>query len=240
MKLRVAFIILLTGFLAGGCSKKPSSATSAAAAATSPPLASVPVEFTAKQRSTTAVPGSGDVLQLTIDDITRGQTVVSMAGKNEEVILARRSMHKEGSVHFKFGGEALTLTLKDLNNALIGEDFASFAITRSTAKSELAEDRKIALLIEHVKQMEGATFIRNGSEHSPKDAAEHLSTKLAAAGKDDLTAREFIDNIASKSSLSDEVYTIRLADGTTVPSGEYLTKELAKIEAPPSQNLTRK
>jgi len=45
-----------------------------------------------------------------------------------------------------------------------------------------------------------------------------------------LTARGFIENVASKSLVSNEVYMIRMRDGKTVPAGEYLGKELERIE----------
>jgi hypothetical protein len=133
---------------------------------------------------------------------------------------------------FKFGGEALLITLTKLDNALIGEDFATFTITREAPAMD--ESRKIALLLDRVKELKSATFVRNGGDHSPAKAAEHLASKVEYAGKKDLTARRFIDNIASQSSLTGEVYTIRMADGTLLPVGDYLRTELDKIEHPKS------
>jgi hypothetical protein len=242
MTLRAVSAALLTGFFSGGCSPKalPEKHSELArgepAQAPAPTLPGLPVDFTVKQRSTTAVPGSEEALHLTIGDITRGQTMVTLAGKDEAVLLSTRSMKWGAAAEFKFGGETLTLTLREFHDALIDEDFAAFTLSRGPAQPTPGahgdEMRKIALLLEHVKNMEGATFVRNGSDHSPKDAAEHLESKLAAANRENMTAPGFIDIIASKSLVTDEVYTIRLKDGSTVPTGEYLRKELEKIEHP--------
>jgi hypothetical protein len=71
-------------------------------------------------------------------------------------------------------------------------------------------------------------FIRNGVSYNSADAAEHLSLKYGQA-KDRLsTADEFIDNVASKSSLSGKPYLIVFADGTQASAGDWLHEELKK------------
>ena len=44
------------------------------------------------------------------------------------------------------------------------------------------------------------------------------------------SAREFIEQVATKSSLSGEPYRIRLRDGSEVFSGQYLSEVLDRIE----------
>jgi hypothetical protein len=44
---------------------------------------------------------------------------------------------------------------------------------------------------------------------------------------------QFIDGIASKSSLSGKPYQVRQADGTTTPSRDLFLKKLRTIEAEP-------
>jgi hypothetical protein len=85
-------------------------------------------------------------------------------------------------------------------------------------------------LLQEIESAEGVVFIRNGAEHSAKDAAAHLRSKWNAAGGEIKTADDFIDKIASKSSLSGEPYRVRLADGKVVLAGEYLREKLGQIE----------
>jgi hypothetical protein len=91
-----------------------------------------------------------------------------------------------------------------------------------------AESDKIQYLISSVENLDGAKFIRNGSEHSPKDAASHLRMKLQKAGSRVKTADDFIKLCASQSYLSGEPYTIRFADGRTVKTSDYFRELLKK------------
>jgi hypothetical protein len=213
--------LLLAGLVTTGCSRKPAAAT----AATVPKLPGLPVDVTVKQRTTTPVPGSDGGIQLTVDDITRGQVMVSLAGLECGVLLPQTSLEPDKTAAFKLGGENYTVKLKALNNALIGEDFATVTISQGTAT--LTESAKIERLLAHIGSMEGTTFIRNGSEHAPADAVSHLRTKWEAADDDgSMTAAAFVEQIASQSSTSDEPYRIRLADGTEVAAGDYLREQL--------------
>jgi hypothetical protein len=92
------------------------------------------------------------------------------------------------------------------------------------------EEAKINALIGYIESHKEFTFIRNGSEYSAKDAAEHLRSKRASAGSRVKTAGEFIEYVASKSYLSGKPYLIKFPGGKVRPSGEVLKEELAKIE----------
>ena len=127
-----------------------------------------------------------------------------------------------------------------LDNALIGEDFATFTLAEAAQGETLTEAQKIERLIARVESLEGATFVRNGSEHSPAEAAKHLREKRDRAGDALKTAEEFIEQVGSKSSLSGEEYEIRFRDGRVVKAGEFLRgalKEMAAEAAVP--NATR-
>jgi hypothetical protein len=96
----------------------------------------------------------------------------------------------------------------------------------------LTEQQKIQALIASIETLKGAVFIRNGSEYDGKKAADHMRAKLKYAGDKIQTAEEFIDELASKSSMSGKPYQIRLPDGRTVNSADYFHAELRKLEAP--------
>ena len=86
----------------------------------------------------------------------------------------------------------------------------------------------ICPLISAVESLSGAVFIRNGSEHTPREAAEHLRRKLDASNGAIRTAEDFIQQIATGSSISGEEYQIRFTDGRSVPAHEYLREELQR------------
>lgn len=68
-------------------------------------------------------------------------------------------------------------------------------------------------------------FIRNGDEHPPKEASEHLEMKYNHIKKRIHTAEDFIDKIASKSSLSRKQYTVR-CDEVIIPTKQWLQEAL--------------
>lgn len=98
----------------------------------------------------------------------------------------------------------------------------------------LTEERKIKALIETVRTLKDATFIRNGDEYDCKAAAQHVERKWKAGRKQIRTARDFIQLAASKSSRSGEPYRIRFKNGTEQNSGAFLTAELDRLEGKPA------
>ena len=93
----------------------------------------------------------------------------------------------------------------------------------------LSEAARIQYLLASVEALEGAKFIRNGSEHDARAAADHLRLKLKAAGSKVKTAEDFIKFCASRSSMTGEPYLIRLADGTTVRSEVFFRNKLRTL-----------
>jgi hypothetical protein len=211
-----------------GCSPRESS--SPPTAKRLPALAGLPAEITVKQRTTSVVPGSAGLLRLTIDDITSGQVMASLVNDDGAAVLSATSLSPGDSASFRFGDQRYQLVLKELNNALVGEDFATFVISRESAAEPMSEQAKIDGLLSMIESAEGDVFIRNGSEHSAKDAAEHLRNKWKSAGNKIVTAEQFIDEIATKSSLTGEPYRIRRAGGAEILAGDYLRGKLHELE----------
>lgn len=115
------------------------------------------------------------------------------------------------------------LTLLALVGALL---LSSVAL----AKTPPAEVRKIEALIAAVESRPDAVFIRNGSEHDAKAAADHLRLKWRSAGNRIQTARDFIRYCATQSSMSGRKYRIRFKDGHEVESAVFFEAELQRIE----------
>jgi hypothetical protein len=95
---------------------------------------------------------------------------------------------------------------------------------------QMTEKQKIEFLIQSVAKLEGAKFYRNGEWHSPSDAADHLRLKLNKAGNRIKTAQQFIDKIASESSMSGKPYKIKFKDGKIIETKVFLNQQLSKIE----------
>jgi len=107
---------------------------------------------------------------------------------------------------------------------------AAFVMLALFSGSLIAQDniekKKIEFLISSVENLKGAIFIRNGSEHDGKAAAEHLRMKLKTAGGYVKTADDFIRLCASKSYITGKPYMIRLSNGKTIKSEEYFREKL--------------
>lgn len=93
-----------------------------------------------------------------------------------------------------------------------------------------AEDARTKAEIDYLLSEVGGShcvFIRNGKEHDARAAREHLASKRRRGRRYFDTTEEFIDRIASKSSMSRKDYHIR-CDGNTVTAKAWFT---ARLEA---------
>ena len=95
----------------------------------------------------------------------------------------------------------------------------------------ISEPQKIEMLLSSIGRLQGAVFIRNGSEYTAAQAAEHLRYKWNKAGDRVKTAEDFIVLCATKSSMSGLAYRIRFADGTTLDSAVFLEQQLKRLDA---------
>jgi hypothetical protein len=68
----------------------------------------------------------------------------------------------------------------------------------------------------------GLIFIRNGSEYPSAQGAKHLRDKLMLAGSSVKTFDEFVEKIASKSSITGRPYMVKFPDGRTEEVAKWL------------------
>lgn len=108
--------------------------------------------------------------------------------------------------------------------------FAGVPSSATAGSGALTEWAKIQALLELVEHSQ-VTFTRNGVEHTPVDAWRHLERKLGAVGSRVQTARDFIDHIASRSSITGRPYPVSLPGETQVPTRDWLLDRLSEIEA---------
>ena len=100
----------------------------------------------------------------------------------------------------------------------------AFALTApATADDTSAE---IEYLLTTMGQSE-CTFIRNGKEYDADDAESHLRMKYRRGKRYAGTADDFIDNLASRSSMSRKPYLIACDGGVPGESGTWLRELLA-------------
>lgn len=93
------------------------------------------------------------------------------------------------------------------------------------------ERARIDRLIRAIGQRKDAKFIRNGKEYTCAQAAEFLQGKLSWRIEKVATVQDFIEQVGTRSTTSGEIYRVRLADGRTISSAEFLRQELARLEA---------
>ncbi len=76
-------------------------------------------------------------------------------------------------------------------------------------------------------------FFRNGSWHDARSAAAHLRDKYEFLAREDRiqTAEDFIEQAATKSSLSGLPYQVRCSGEAAVTSNEWLRHVLARYRA---------
>ena len=74
----------------------------------------------------------------------------------------------------------------------------------------------------------GCIFVRNGSHHDSNDAESHLRLKYNNGKRYVSSAESFIERLATKSSWTGEVYTIKCLGKDEEPSAKWLGDALAE------------
>src|SRR5690606_22272169 len=96
----------------------------------------------------------------------------------------------------------------------------------------LTEKQKIEALIAHVEGLKEAVFVRNDANYDSATAVLGMKQKWNWNSWRISTARDFIKHVASTSSTTGKPYLIKLQkDASAISFGEYLTKELERLES---------
>ena len=104
------------------------------------------------------------------------------------------------------------------------------AVEPQKKSTPLTETQKIEQLYSYLESLNNVQFFRNGSYYNVTDAIAHLKMKQGKVGSGAKTARLFIDNVATKSSMSGSAYKIKFVDGKEVPLRDVLMTKLLEIE----------
>jgi len=112
-----------------------------------------------------------------------------------------------------------------------------FGGVAASAAPSATEQARIERLLTMVATRRDVRMVRNGEEHDAAKAMYFLRRKLDSMGGDIKTCEEFIDRIASRSSMTGQLYWVKLSDGRDMPAGDFLRLELARLdkEKPPAR-----
>lgn len=195
-------------------------------------LDTTPASCTVQQRSHAFLPGSGDWLQIRIDDISMGRVQFELATAEGAAAIERRIVRERDHLEFALAGQRYTIVVAKLHNSLLGQDYAEFTV----APSDTVRPDRIGQLLTAIEASED-TFLRDGQEYRGPMAAQFLIAKLANQRGASPTVEQFVGTIASQSSRTNEPYRVRKKDGTVVTMREWLLAELdrlARLDAPDS------
>ena len=104
-----------------------------------------------------------------------------------------------------------------------------FLATLLTVAAAPADE--IEALLHFVGNLQGASFVRNGTAYPAAAAESHLRLKWSKQQDDIKTAEDFIRLCGTKSSMSNQPYLIRYADGREIPAATVLTTQLEVIRS---------
>jgi hypothetical protein len=110
-------------------------------------------------------------------------------------------------------------------SALIPAFILSITLNISDVNGSEDVDKVIKYLLDYVRKSD-VIFIRNGKEHNPQAAAEHMERKLEHFRDEIETPEDFIRLTGTKSILSGKPYLVRFLDGEEIRSKEWLEKAL--------------
>mgnify|MGYP001551763817 FL=1 len=99
-------------------------------------------------------------------------------------------------------------------------------------------DATIQHLIEYVRQSD-VQFERNFSSHDSQQAAEHIESKYQHFRDEIDTPEKFIELCATRSLVTGKAYQVIVADGKSMPAGEWLNLELARYRGGSQQQWVR-
>lgn len=78
------------------------------------------------------------------------------------------------------------------------------------AKLTAHEEARINAMLEALAQKKDLVFVRNGDAHTCDEAVAHLRLKLGNTRNRIDTAEQFIDNVASSSSITGKPYIVKI------------------------------
>lgn len=176
--------------------------------------------ITIYQRETRDVPCSAGSLKLSLGDITGEQVLVSVTDQHKNSLIDRAEMRAGDKASLTVQGRSYFLVMDQLVNLLVGEDYANVCIMRPEAWHSWAIEHLLSAI-----EKSGLVFIRNGVELDGPSLALHLRQKQGAMKLQHSSVDEFVDKVASKSSMTGEPYMVKFRDDRSVVLAEWLRQQ---------------
>ena len=101
----------------------------------------------------------------------------------------------------------------------------------SWAKLSAHEEARVQAMLTALSEQQGLIFIRNGSEHTSEEAVSHLRLKLKNTRNRLNTADQFIDKVASSSSITGKPYTVRVPGKPDENAAPFLHRLIEESDA---------
>ncbi len=98
------------------------------------------------------------------------------------------------------------------------------------AKLNAHQEARINAMLDALSQKEDLIFVRNGSEHNCEEAVSHLRLKLGNTRNRINTAEQFIDKVASSSSVSGKPYIVKIRGKQDENAKPYLHALIAETD----------
>ncbi|WP_176691697.1 YfeK family protein [Superficieibacter electus] len=98
------------------------------------------------------------------------------------------------------------------------------------AKLSPHEEARINAMLTALAQKQDLTFIRNGDAHNCEEAVSHLRLKLSNTRNRIDTAEQFIDKVASSSSISGKPYIVKIPGKSDENAKSYLHALIAETD----------
>ncbi len=189
-------------------------------------LRSDPARITVLQRRSKPIPGFHGVIKVRIGDITHGQVLVEIISEDILRPVVDTISARQGDViPFVLGGTEYYVSVIELRNLLVGDDFGVFEIT-TKCPDQVSEIERLLKAI----QSSGLVFLRNGKEATASVTANRLRSKWRKATPPIRTVQDFIDRVASRSSATGRPYEVELADGSTIEAKDWLRRQLNEAD----------
>lgn len=98
-------------------------------------------------------------------------------------------------------------------------------LLNTAASAQSNTDEEVQHLLQYIGTA-GCTFTRNGTDHTPEEAQQHISRKYNYVKNKAGSTEQIIKYAATESSITGKPYTIKCPGHDSVPSAQWLTEEL--------------
>lgn len=98
------------------------------------------------------------------------------------------------------------------------------------AKLNAYEEARINAMLNSLARKKDLTFVRNGETHNSEEAVSHLRLKLSNTRNRIDTAEQFIDKVASSSSITGKPYIVKIPGKPDEYAQPYLHKLIVETD----------